>query len=147
MWSDNRKKIGYPVLKNLKFQNKKLKEQIINVTHMHINTKDIWNKLGLLNLAQILKNVSQACKMLGNSRDTFYQYRNLIDEGAEIALHDIWRHKPNLMIWIAFVEAHIVALDRKKFDDEACGKIETAHPCFLVFNVTLFPKIHFILDL
>ena len=27
--SDNRKKIGYPVLKNFKFQNKKLKEQII----------------------------------------------------------------------------------------------------------------------
>lgn len=63
---------------------------------MQSNTKVIRNKLGLLNLAQELKNVSQACKMLGYSRDTFYRYRDLIDEGGEIALHDKSRHKPNL---------------------------------------------------
>ena len=55
----------------------------------------IRNKLGLLNLAQELKNVSQACKMLGYSRDTFYRYRDLVDEGGEIALHDKSRRKPN----------------------------------------------------
>jgi transposase len=63
---------------------------------MQSNTKVIRNKLGLLNLAQELKNVSQACKMLGYSRDTFYRYRDLIDEGGEIALHDKSRRKPNL---------------------------------------------------
>ena len=63
---------------------------------MQSNTKVIRNKLGLLNLAQELKNVSQACKMLGYSRDTFYRYRDLVDEGGEIALHDKSRRKPNL---------------------------------------------------
>ena len=172
---------------------------------MQSNTKVIRNKLGLLNLAQELKNVSQACKMLGYSRDTFYRYRDLIDEGGEIALHDKSRRKPNLKnriddatetsvvqmafnfpaygqlrasnelrkngifispagvrgIWqrhglevfqkrlkaleaksaeagIIFTEAQIVALERKKFDDEACGEIETAHPGYLVSQDTFY---------
>jgi ACT domain-containing protein len=33
------------------------------------------NKLGLLNLAQELNNISKACKIMGVSRDTFYRYR------------------------------------------------------------------------
>ncbi|APJ03854.1 IS481 family transposase [Silvanigrella aquatica] len=172
---------------------------------MQSNTKVIRNKLGLLNLAQELKNVSQACKMLGYSRDTFYRYRDLVDEGGEIALHDKSRRKPNLKnriddateisvvqmafdfpaygqlrasnelrkngifissagvrgIWqrhglevfqkrlkaleaksaeagIVFTEAQIVALERKKFDDEACGEIETAHPGYLVSQDTFY---------
>jgi hypothetical protein len=32
----------------------------------------IKNKLGLLNLAEELQNVSKACKIMGVSRDTFY---------------------------------------------------------------------------
>ena len=172
---------------------------------MQSNTKVIRNKLGLLNLAQELKNVSQACKMLGYSRDTFYRYRDLVDEGGEIALHDKSIRKPNLKnriddatetsvvqmafnfpaygqlrasnelrkngifispagvrgIWqrhglevfqkrlkaleaksaeagIIFTEAQIVALERKKFDDEACGEIETAHPGYLVSQDTFY---------
>jgi len=143
--------------------------------------------------------------MLGYSRDTFYRYRDLIDEGGEIALHDKSRRKPNLKnriddatetsvvqmafdfpaygqlrasnelrkngifispagvrgIWqrhglevfqkrlkslevksaeagIIFTEAQIVALERKKFDDEACGEIETAHPGYLVSQDTFY---------
>ena len=36
--------------------------------------KVISHKVGLLNLAEELHNVSQACKMMGYSRDTFYRY-------------------------------------------------------------------------
>ncbi len=34
-------------------------------------------KLGLLELAKQLGNVSQACKVMGYSRDTFYRYKEL----------------------------------------------------------------------
>lgn len=34
--------------------------------------------------------------MLGYSRNTFYRYHDLVDEGGEIALHDKSRRKPNL---------------------------------------------------
>jgi hypothetical protein len=38
-----------------------------------MNTQDkiIQNKLGVLRLAQVLGNVSQACKVMGVSRDSF----------------------------------------------------------------------------
>jgi hypothetical protein len=38
--------------------------------------------MGLLNLAEELGNVSKACKVMGFSRDTFYRYRELVDEGG-----------------------------------------------------------------
>ena len=34
-------------------------------------------KLGLLELANRLGNVSQACRIMGHIRDTFYRYREL----------------------------------------------------------------------
>ncbi len=37
----------------------------------HTNDKVIKYKVGLLNLAEELGNVSKACKMMGVSRDTF----------------------------------------------------------------------------
>jgi len=39
------------------------------------NRKIIKNKVGLLNLAEQLGNVSRACKVMGFSRDTFYRYK------------------------------------------------------------------------
>ena len=39
------------------------------------NERVIKHKIGLLNLAEELGNVSQACKMMGLSRDTFYRYK------------------------------------------------------------------------
>ena len=39
--------------------------------------KLIKNKLGLLQLASYLQNVSEACRVMGYSRDTFYKYTAL----------------------------------------------------------------------
>ena len=58
--------------------------------------KVISHKVGLLNLAEELQNVSQACKIMGFSRDTFYRYKEAVDEGGIEALLEKSRRKPNL---------------------------------------------------
>jgi transposase InsO family protein len=55
----------------------------------------IKHKVGLLNLAAELGNVSRACKVMGLSRDTFYRYQSAMESGGIDALIDSNRRKPN----------------------------------------------------
>ena len=170
-----------------------------------ISQKVLKNKLGLLNLAEELGNVSRACKVMGFSRDTFYRYKAAVDSGGVDALLEKNRRKPNLKnrvdeetekaviefayeqpaygqvrvsnelrkrgvfisasgvrsIWLrhnlesfkkrlsylekrvaehgaVLTEAQVVALEKKKQDDMACGEIETPHPGYLGSQDTFY---------
>ena len=172
---------------------------------LHSNEKIIRHKVGLLNLAEELGNVSQACRVMGLSRDTFYRYKEAADSGGVEALLDKTRRKPNRKnrvdeaietavlqhaidfpahgqvrasnelrkrgfsvsptgvrgVWLrhdlacfkarlkalearvaadglVLTESQIVALEKKKHDDEAAGEIETAHPGYLGSQDTFY---------
>jgi len=172
----------------------------------HVSARIIRNKLGLLNLAQELGNVSRACKIMGLSRDTFYRYQTAIEGGGVEALIEKTRRKPNQKnrtdevteaavvafaldnpaygqvrasnelrkagvfispsgvrcVWLrhelasfkqrlaaleakllesggmVLTEAQVVALERKREEDLACGEIDTAHPGYLGSQDTFY---------
>ena len=62
---------------------------------IHTNNPIIKHKAGLLNLAEELGNVSKACKVMGVSRDTFYRYQELVEEGGIDSLINKSRRTPN----------------------------------------------------
>lgn len=171
----------------------------------HTNNSIIKHKVGLLNLAEELQNVSKACKIMDVSRDTFYRYQEMADQGGIEALINRSRSVPNLKnrvdeateqavinyaidypaygqvrasnelrkqgvfvsasvvrsIWlrndlenfrkrlkalenkvatdgIILTESQVIALEKKKEDDIACGEIETAHPGYLGSQDTFY---------
>lgn len=63
---------------------------------MTTDEKLIKKKLGLLQLASYLKSVSEACRVMGCSRDTFYRIKKAHEQGGIEALRETSRRRPNL---------------------------------------------------
>jgi len=87
--------------------------------------KVIKNKMGLIKLAAHLGNVSEACKIMGFSRDSFYRFKELYDEQGEAGLRELSRSKPNPKNRVdPMVEEAVVAIAT---DNPALGQLRVSN--------------------
>ncbi len=92
---------------------------------LNSNKTIIKNKVGLLNLAQELGNVSKACKVMGFSRDTFYRYQKAAEEGGVDALINLSKKVPNRKNRVApEIEKALVQI---AIDQPAWGQVRTSN--------------------
>lgn len=90
-----------------------------------LSEKIIKPKLGLLDLAKQLGNVSQACKIMGYSRDTFYRYKELYENGGEEALQELSRKKPVIKNRVPeYIEEAVTAL---AVENPALGQLRASN--------------------
>lgn len=85
----------------------------------------IKHKIGLLNLATELGNISRACKVMGFSRDTFYRYQAAVETGGVEALIDANRRKPNIKNRVE--EATEAAVTAFALEQPAFGQVRVSN--------------------
>lgn len=92
---------------------------------MTTEEKLIKNKLGLLEFAAYLKNVSEACRVMGYSRDTFYRVQRAYEEGGIEALKEKTRRRPNIKNRVSEdVEQAVVDL---ALEDPSLGQVRASN--------------------